>query len=86
MPCTGGHAVDYVRDKADSAAEAANKLTAMLCKLVQSLPQEIVENLDPEIKDWAEEHKKFDEQQGRKWGGAAKNSDFVKIATDNLKK
>lgn len=75
MPCSmyeGATSGDFAKDdaerarlKAEEAMAEANKLTAILCGLLRSLPPEMIEKLDPTTKAWFEGHKEHDAKHGR---------------------
>ena len=76
MPCSGGYNAPTVADYAQSAANdalrlarenanAANKLTKMLCEVIKTLPAEQFLLLSVEVKAWYAKHQEFDKSQGR---------------------
>ncbi len=71
MPCNSGQGDDHsdydARRKAEKAIAEADKVTRILCTVLQALPAEFVTSLGPEVGQWMAEHKAHDAKQGRPW-------------------
>jgi len=72
MPCSSSQGMDYGEIKASNAAEKAkeamdevNRVTDILCRVLRSLPPEIVASMDEDVKRWLAEHQAHDARQGR---------------------
>lgn len=72
MPCNMYEGADFAASdareaqrRADEAMAAANKVTDLLCKVLQALPAQVVSNMDPEVRAWFEQHKAHDAAHGR---------------------
>ena len=48
------------RKIAYEAMEKANEVTDILCRVLRSLPPEIQKTLDPDTRQWFEDHKRLD--------------------------
>jgi hypothetical protein len=75
MPCSmyegvtsGDFAASDAREAKRQAAEAmaaANKVTDILCRVLRSLPHEILGQMDAEVLGWFMQHKEHDARHGR---------------------
>lgn len=75
MPCSmyeGVTSGDFAKEdarraqeQADEAMKAANEVTAILCKVLSSLPPAVVSGMDKDVFDWWQKHKEHDAKHGR---------------------
>lgn len=72
MPCNmmeGYSSSDWeateARRKADEAIAAANKVTDILCRVLKTLPSAVIQDMDPEVRSWFEQHQAHDKRHGR---------------------